>query len=111
MRRITWVKAALKDFQRFPEPVQRQVIGALRMAAVGEKAEIAKPLKGLGSGIFEIVARYRGAAFRAVYAVQMDKDVWVLHVFQKKSKTGIKTPESEIDLIRKRIRRVTEQLQ
>jgi phage-related protein len=111
MRGITWVKAALKDFQKFPEPVQRQVIGALRMAAVGEKAEIAKPMKGLGSGIFEIAARYRGATFRAVYAVQMDKDIWALHVFEKKSKTGIKTPEPEIDLIRQRIRRVTEQLQ
>jgi phage-related protein/predicted XRE-type DNA-binding protein len=84
----------------FPEPAQRQVITALRMAAAGEKAEIAKPMKGLESGIFEIALRHRGDAFRAVYAVQLDEDVWVLHAFQKKSKTGVRTPRAEIDLIR-----------
>ena len=94
----------------FPEAVQRQTIGALRMAAAGEKAESAKPLKGLGAGIFEISLRHRGNAYRVVYAVQMDEDVWVLHAFQKKSRTGIKTPKQEIDLIRERIRRVKEQL-
>jgi phage-related protein len=109
-RSITWVKAALKDFGAFPGPVQRQMIAALRMAAGGEKAETAKPMKGLGSGIFEIAVRHRGDAFRAVYAVQMDADIWVLHAFQKKSRTGIGTPKQEIDLVRERIRRVQEQL-
>ena len=109
-RRVTWVKAALKDFGAFPEPVRRQIIAALRMAAGGEKAEIAKPMKGLGSGILEIAVRHRGDAFRTVYAVQMDEDVWVLHAFQKKARTGIRTPKQEIDLIRERIRRVREQL-
>lgn len=109
VRRITWVRAALKDFGGFAEPVQRQTIAALRMAAGGEKAESAKPMKGLGPGIFEIALRHRGDAYRAVYAVQMDEDVWVLHAFQKKSRTGIKTPKQEIDLIGERIRRVKEQ--
>jgi phage-related protein len=109
-RRVTWVKAALKDFGAFPAPVQRQMIAALRMATGGEKAETAKPMKRLGSGIFEIAVRQRGDAFRAVYAVQMDEDVWVLHAFQKKSRTGIRTPKQEIDLVRERIRRVQEQL-
>jgi phage-related protein len=76
-RRVTWVRAAFKDFGAFPEPVQRQMIVALRMAASGEKAEIARPMKGLGSGTFEIAVRHRGDAFRTVYAVQMDDDVWV----------------------------------
>jgi phage-related protein len=105
------VKAALKDSQNFPEPVQRQVIAALRMAAAGEKADAATPMKGLGSGIFEFALRHRGDAFRIVYAVQMDEDIWALHAFQKKSKSGIKTPRLDIDLIRKRIKRLKEHLQ
>ena len=83
---------------------------ALRMAAQGEKADVAKPMKGLGAGVFEIAVRQRGDAYRTVYAVQLDDDVWVLHAFQKKSKTGIKTPKHEVDLIRERIKRVMEQL-
>ena len=83
---------------------------ALRMAAQGEKADAAKPMKGLGVGVFEIALRHRGDAFRTVYAVQLDEDIWVLHTFQKKSKSGVKTPRPEIDLIRERIRRVRERL-
>ena len=83
---------------------------ALRMAAQGEKADAAKPMKGLGAGVFEIAVRHRGDAFRTVYAVQLDEDIWVLHAFGKKSKAGIKTPKHEIDLIRERIRRVRERL-
>jgi len=83
---------------------------ALRMAAVGETADLAKPMKGFGSGVFEIAVRHGGDAFRTVYAVQLDADIWVLHTFQKKSKSGIRTPRREIDLIRDRIRRVREQL-
>ena len=79
-------------------------------AASGEKADTAKPMKGFGSGVFEIVLRQRGDAFRAVYAVQLDVDVWVLHAFQKKSKSGIKTPRPEIDLVHERIKRLREQL-
>jgi phage-related protein len=110
MRRITWVRGALRDFATFPPPVQDRVMFALRIAAGGEKADIAKPMKGLGAGVLEIAMRYRGDAYRTVYALQLDEDVWVLHAFRKKSKTGIKTPRQEIDLIRERIRRITEQL-
>lgn len=88
--------------------MQRKVIAALRMAAGGEKAETAKAMKGLGSGVFEIAVRHRGDAFRVVYAVQIDEDIWALHAFQKKSKTGIKTPKQDIDLIRERIKQVKE---
>lgn len=83
----------------------------MRAAASGEKADTAKPLKGFGSGVFEIALRYRSDAFRAVYAVQLDDDIRVLHAFQKKSKAGIKTPKQETDLIRTRLKRVREQLQ
>ena len=86
------------------------MVRALRLAANGEKADTAKPMKGFVSGVFEIALRHRGDAFRAVYAVQLDLDVWVLHAFQKKSKSGIKTPRQEIDLVHERIKRLKEQL-
>ena len=104
MGRIAWVKTALKDFREFPAAVQEQTITALRIAAHGEKADTAKPLKGIGSGVFEIVLRSRGDAYRAVYALQFADEVWVLHAFQKKSKEGIKTPKHEIDVIRARLK-------
>lgn len=110
-RKISWVKAALKDFGKFPEAVREQMVTALRIAAHGEKADIAKPMKGFGSGVFEIALPHRGDAFRAVYAIQIGEDIWVVHAFQKKSKTGIKTPRQEVDVIRSRINRVKEHLQ
>jgi phage-related protein len=72
--------------------------------------DIAKPLKGFGSGVLELALRHRGDAYRIVYAVQLGDDVWVIHAFQKKSKTGIKTPKQELDLIEARLRRVREML-
>ena len=105
MRRIKWVRGALRDFATFPSPVQDRVMFALRMAAQGKKADAAKPMKGLAPGCS------RSPCVTAVYAVQLDDDdVWVLHAFQKKSKTGLKTPKHEIDLIRERIKRIMEQL-
>ena len=110
LRKISWIRAALRDFGSFPEPAQDRVLTALRMAALGGKAETDKPLKGLGAGIFEVAVRHRGDAFRVVYALQLDDDMWVIHAFQKKSKTGIRTPKQEIDLIHDRIRRLKEQI-
>ena len=80
------------------------------MAAEGCKADNAKPMKGLGSGVFEIALRFRADAYRTVYAVNIGEAVWVIHAFQKKSRTGIKTPQHEIDLIRERIKRLKEML-
>jgi phage-related protein len=60
--------------------------------------------------VFEIALRYRGDAFRSIYAVKIDMDIWVLHAFQKKSKSGIKTPQFEVDLIKERIKRLKEAL-
>lgn len=78
--------------------------------ADGGHPDIAKPLHGLGSGILELALRHRGDAFRVVYAVQIDDDVWVLHAFQKESKSGIATPKAEIDLITERLKRLKEAL-
>lgn len=109
-RPISWLKAALRDFQDFPEGAQTETLRALVVAAEGGKADIAKPMKGFGSGVFEVALKYRGDAFRTVYAVQVGDALWVLHVFQKKSKTGIKTPKHEIDLIHDRLKRLKETL-
>jgi len=82
----------------------------LTIAAEGRKSDIAKPMQGLGSGVFEIALSFRGNAFRMVYMVQPGQDIWVVHAFQKKSTRGIKTPISEIDLIKDRLKRLKERL-
>ncbi len=109
-RPISWIKAARKAFEQFPAAVQLEGQRALTVAAEGEKADSAKPLQGLGSGVLEIVLRHRGDAWRIVYAVQIGTDIWVLHAFQKKSKSGIATPAHEIDLVRERLKRLKEML-
>ena len=109
-RSISWVKAAQKDFQKFPKGAQTEILRALTIAAEGRKADIAKPMKGLGSGIFEVALAWRGNAYRTVYAVLIDEAIWIVHAFQKRSKTGIKTPKAEIDLIRHRLKRLKEML-
>ena len=73
-------------------------------------AGIAKPMKGLGSGVFEVALPFRGNAFRVVYAVQLGNELWVVHAFQKKSTQGIKTPKHEIDLVKDRLKRLKEML-
>jgi phage-related protein len=109
-RPVSWIKAALKEFERFPEGARSNCLAALTIAAEGGKADIAKPMHGLGSGVFEIALSFRGDAFRMVYAVQLGDDIWVVHAFQKKSKQGIKTPKHEVDLIRDRLKRLKETL-
>jgi phage-related protein len=109
-RPISWIKAARKDFEEFPEQAQMEILRALTIAAEGQKADTAKPMKGLGSGVFEIALAWRGDAYRTVYAVQLGRDIWVVHAFQKKSKTGIKTPKQEIDLIKQRLKQLRKML-
>jgi phage-related protein len=110
MRRISWLKAALNDFHSFPRPVQDQMKSALEMATAGAKADVAKPMKGFDAGVYEIAVSHHSDAFRTIYALKLDSDIWVIHAFQKKSKKGIKTPKHEIDLIRNRIKRLREML-
>lgn len=109
-RPVSWVSAARKAFEDFPEGAQSASLAALTIAAEGGKADIAKPIKGLGSGVFEIALRYRGDAFRVVYAVQLGAELWVVHAFQKKSTHGIKTPKHETHLIKDRLKRLKEML-
>lgn len=110
IRPVSWLTAARKAFEGFPEGAHEIVLDALSLAAEGGKAGITKPMKGLGSGVFEIALPFRGNAFRVVYAVQIGDDLWVIHAFQKKSTQGIKTPKHEIDLIKDRLKRLKEML-
>jgi phage-related protein len=107
-RPISWIKAARKEFELFPAEAKTVCLTALTIAAEGGKADLAKPLLGMGSAVFEIALPYRGDAFRVVYAVQLGQDIWVVHAFQKKSTQGIKTPKHEIDLIKGRLKRLKE---
>ena len=109
-RPIGWVRAARKVFETFPVTVRYRVNTALTIAAEGGKADIVKPLKGFGPGAMEIAVRHRTDAWRVVYVTEVAGRLWVIHAFRKKSKTGIKTPKSEIDLVRDRLRRLKREL-
>jgi phage-related protein len=109
-RSISWVRAARKEFETFPEQVQIEMFDALTVAAEGGKSDKAKPFKGVDRGVFEVAVRHRGDAFRGLYALKIEADIWVIHAFQKKSKTGIKTPRTELDIIRERVKRLKELL-
>ena len=109
-RPVSWIKAALKEFETFPEGARSICLAALTIAAEGGKADIAKPMHGLGSGVFEIALPFKGDAFRVVYAVQFADEIRVMHAFEKKSTQGIKTPKREIDLIKDRLKRLEEML-
>jgi phage-related protein len=110
-RPVSWIKAARRNFEEFPGDVQGEMLSALTIAAEGSKSDKAKPFRGVDGSVFEIALKHRGDAFRVLYAVQIGADIWVIHAFQKKSKSGIKTPQMEVDLIRERLKRLKEALQ
>jgi phage-related protein len=104
VRPVRWVGTSRRDLRSFPRQVRRDIGEALYAAQCGETDPAAKPLKGFGGGgVMEIVARHDGGAWRAVYTVRIQYSVYVLHAFQKKSKTGIGTPKREMDLVRRRL--------
>ena len=109
-RPVSWIRAALKEFESFPEGAKSICLAALTVAAEGSKADIAKPMRGLGAGVFEVALPFKGDAFRVVYAVQLAEEIWVVHAFQKKSTQGVKTPPREIELIKDRLKRLKEML-
>jgi phage-related protein len=110
-RAVSWIKAALKDFESFPEGARTRCLAALTIAAEGGKADIVKPMKGMGSGVFELALPLRGDAFRVIYAVQIAEEIWVVHALKKKSTQGIKTSRQDLDLIKDRLKRLKEILQ
>ena len=100
---LYWVGSAKKDLLAFPEAVKDGIGTALSVAQFGGKHPAAKPWKGEGSGVLEIVEDHRGNTYRAVYTVRFETAVYVLHAFQKKSPKGIKTADTDVDLISKRL--------
>jgi phage-related protein len=102
---IVWIGDSLETVRNFPPPVKDEIGFALYQAQTGNRHVNAKPMKGLGPGVLEIASDYRGDTFRAVYMVRLANKVYVLHAFQKKSKSGIATPKPDIDLIKHRLKR------
>jgi len=104
-KRVEWVGSSRRDLKRFPKGVRLVFGQALFDAQMGSKHPAAKPLKGFGgAGVLEVVEDEAGSAYRAVYAVKFAGVVYVLHAFQKKSKSGIKTPKNEIEKVRSRLK-------
>ncbi len=107
---VVWIGSTREDLSRFPEDVKDAIGYALYVAQQGGKHVDAKPLRGFGgAGVLEIIENHAGDTYRAVYMVRLPGLIYVLHVFQKKSKSGIKTPKSEIDLIKARLKRAEEE--
>jgi phage-related protein len=107
VRRLFWIGDSRERVREFPEPVRIVAGNALYQAQHGEKARCAKVFKG-ADGVFEIVDDHDGDTYRVVYAVKLQKGIYVLHAFQKKSKTGIKTPKEDVALIKARLKRAKE---
>ena len=101
---LRWVGSSRKDYGSFPPPVQDAFGFELFLAQTGQHPPSAKLLKGFGSGIIELIEDFDGDSYRAVYVVKFEMAVYVLHAFKKKSKRGIATPQSDIELIRRRLR-------
>jgi phage-related protein len=102
---VEWIGSTYRDYREFPDPVHDTMGFALHLAQVGDISLDAKPLKGFGgAGVVEIVEDHDGNTYRAVYTVRFAGAVYVLHAFQKKSRKGIKTPQDDIELIRRRLR-------
>jgi phage-related protein len=101
---LDWVGSSKKDFLGFPEPVKDELGNALGLAQLGGKHPSAKPWKGQGPGVFELVENHDGNTYRAVYAIRFRDVVYVLHAFQKKSPKGIKTAQVDVDLVTRRLK-------
>ncbi len=109
---VEWLGDSLERLKEFPADVQDEIGYALFFAQKGKKSHKAKRLKGLGksiTGVVEIVDDYDGDTYRSVYTIKFAGVVYVLHVFQKKSKKGIKTSKSDLDVIKKRYKLLQEE--
>jgi phage-related protein len=105
LKPVIWVGTSLKDLREFPAPAKDHMGYALYVAQRGGKHQDAKVLSGFGgAGVLEVIKDYRGDTFRAVYTLKYAGTVFVLHAFQKKSKSGRQTPRREIELIKQRLR-------
>jgi len=99
---------SLEVLRKLPDEVKSEIGFALERVQQGKMPVNAKPLKGIAPDVLEIISDFKGGTFRAVYTVRFPRAVYVLHVFQKKSKRGIATPKREIDLVQRRLAQVVE---
>ena len=105
LKPVIWVGTSLGDLREFPAPVQDHVGYAVYIAQRGGKHQDAKVLRGFGgAGVLEVIKDYRGDTFRAVYTLKYATTVFVLHAFQKKSKSGRETPRRDLELLQQRLR-------
>ena len=108
LKPVVWLGDSLRELRTFPAAVQDEMGYAIYLAQRGDKHVSAKPLKRLGTGVLEVVSDRRGDTFRSVYTLRFADRVFVLHAFQKKSKSGIATPKPEIELIKQRLKQAIE---
>jgi phage-related protein len=102
---LVWLGSSKRDLMALPIPVRKFFGHALDFAQHGDRHDAAKVLKGFGgAGVLEIVEDGRGGTYRAVYTIKFKEAVFVLHVYQKKSKHGIATPKPDLDVIRERLK-------
>jgi phage-related protein len=105
---VIWLGDSLKQVKSFPDVVRQDIGVSLFDVQKGSTPDNAKPFKGLGSGVFEIVTRFDKDTYRTVYAVQIGERIYVLHAFQKKSPKRIKTAQKDVDLIKNRFKQALE---
>jgi phage-related protein len=109
VKELVWMGSTRRDMRELPKSVRRSFGVALFAAQAGTTPPTAKPLKGFGgAGVLELIEDDEGGTYRAVYTVRYATAIYVLHVFQKKSKRGKATPQADIDLVEVRLKRVAE---
>jgi phage-related protein len=108
LRPVVWLGDTKRNVRAFPEGAQKLIGDELQLLQFGGMPTDAKPFKGVGSRVVELAIRYDTDAYRTVVALQLGKKIYVLHAFQKKSKTGVKTPQQDVDLIKRRYREAQE---
>jgi phage-related protein len=104
IRPLLWVASSQRDYRDFPPRVQDSLGFELFLTQTGQHPPSAKPLRGMAGGTLELIGDFDGDTYRAVYTVRFAEAVYVLHAFKKKAKRGIKTPKSDLDLIKSRLR-------
>jgi phage-related protein len=105
LKSLIWLGSSRRDFMEFPEEVKSEMGYALFQAQAGGRHRKAKTFRGGGdAGVVEMIDDHRGDTYRTVYTVRFAAAVYVLHAFQKKSKSGISTPRSDLDIIDQRLR-------
>lgn len=105
---LHWMGSSKRDLLRFPARVVRAIGYDLSVVQYGKQPPSAKPWKGLGAGVWELVEPDASGTYRAVYVVRLASAVYVLHAFQKKSPSGVRTARTDVALIAQRLRAAEE---